>query len=79
MNTTETTPKTLDDLQYMNHVLAITVAMSKIESQSKNYFLCVMCDNRNVTCRKIFTDSGYTVYECYTDSGSEDYLYIINR
>lgn len=70
-----TNPKTLESLQYEDHVLR--TSSFAIEAVASEYFRKIMDDDRDVKCNHIFTEDGYKVFECYTDSGSVDYLYII--
>lgn len=80
-NKMATNPKTLLDLQYEEHVLR-TNSFS-VEGKAATYFNDIFEDTMDVKCNKIFEEQDgnrlYTVYECYTDSGSNDYLYIIKH
>jgi len=76
MNTV-TNPKNLSSLKYEEHVLE--TSSFAIEAKASEYFKVFMDDKRPVKCNHIFTEDGYKVFECYTDSGSTDYLYIIKR
>ena len=47
-----------------------------IRQSAEKYFTEIMKDGRRVQIRPLCTDKGFNIYEAYTDSGSNDYLYL---
>jgi hypothetical protein len=72
-----TSPKNLQQVQNQEWVIRVNNGM--IEGRASLFFKDVFNDERHVFCRKLFTEDGYNVWECFTDSGSVDYLYIISK
>lgn len=72
------TPKTLTDLRFQDNVLNIN-ATQTANTEAHRWFHEVFGYNGNatITVRKLFTEDQHTVYEAYADSGSVDYLYIV--
>jgi hypothetical protein len=89
MNTKTASPKCLTDLSYQDMVLHLSAGQS-VETEARRWFKEVMDTEAHVYCHLIFQESEADtdeevlrselrqVYECYTDSGSNDYLYIVD-
>jgi hypothetical protein len=85
---TTMTPKKLTDLRYQDNVLHLKDGQS-VETEARCWFKEVMDTTDAVTCTLIFQESEAEsdeetlraeikqVWECYTDGGSIDYLYIV--
>jgi hypothetical protein len=73
---TISTPKQLTDLRSQNNVLHLKAGQT-LETEARRYFKEVFDDERHVYTRSLFEEDGKKVYEAYTDSGSDDYLYIV--
>lgn len=73
---TTTTPTQLTDLRSQNNVLHLKAGQT-LETEARRYFKEVFGDERHVYTRPLFEEDGKKVYEAYTDSGSDDYLYIV--
>jgi hypothetical protein len=70
------TPKNLTDLKFQDNVL--NAKNSEMVQAKANQFFADIFDNKApVMVRILFTEDDKKVYECYQDSGSNDYLYII--
>lgn len=77
-----TTPKTLSDLR--NETTIRTTSHFETVTQAGKYFADLFDVHEGVKINHLFDeevegDGGVRVYECYADSGSVDYLYIIER
>lgn len=73
---TTTTPTQLTDLRSQNNVIHLGNSQT-VETESRRYFKEVFSDDRHVYTRLLFEEDVKKVYEAYTDSGSDDYLYIV--
>lgn len=75
---TSTTPKHLTDLRSQDNVLHLGTSQT-LETEARRFFKEVFEDERPVHIGLLFEEDGKKVYEAYTDSGSDDYLYIIKK
>ncbi len=66
--------RTIEDLYYAENVINVDLAWQVQEAAEK--FFTDMGDFRHVTTTKLFREGSTAVWEAYTDSGSNDYLYI---
>lgn len=69
------TPKTISDLRYQYHVISV-LGFSNVQKRAKQFFKKAGLEGR-VKVNHLFTEDGKRVFESYVDSGSVDYLYII--
>lgn len=74
--TTTSTPKGLSDLRYCDNVQTV-FDLNKVESAANRFFHELFAPIALVHTVRLFTEDNQIVYECYQDSGSDDYLYII--
>lgn len=72
------TPKKLTDLKFQNHVLFLTKSQV-VETEARRVFKELFNSDDPVKTNKLFTEDGEIVYEAYQDSGSDDYLYLVQR
>ena len=70
-----TTPKNLTDLRYEENV--IHLRQGDIVEAKANSFFHELFAKKEVTVRFLFAEDDKKVFEAYQDSGSVDYLYII--
>lgn len=69
------TPKSLTDLRSRDNVIRIPQG-SAPETTANKYFHELFDPTAHVFVHLIFQEEGSRVYECYQDSGSDEYLYI---
>lgn len=69
------TPKQLTDLQYQSNVIRISEGNAP-ETTANRFFHELFDPLLPVSIHLLFQEEGHRVYECYQDSGSEEYLYI---
>lgn len=69
------TPKTLTDLAFRDNVIRTKPTL--VDSTANRFFHELFNAAEPVYVRHIFTEDGQKVYEAFQDSGSDDYLYII--
>lgn len=72
-------PIKLEDILDQQNVISIGLPHTAKESAIK-FFKDELNDNRPVSVKELFRSTnpeGFIVYEAYTDSGSDDYLYMI--
>lgn len=72
---TNTTPKTLADLQYQDWVIDLKPTDTP-QAAAEEVLNQLFPDDRSITVRCLFTEDGIRVHEAYKDSGSVDYIYI---
>jgi hypothetical protein len=73
---TQLKPTTLTEVRYAEFVQH-TNDLGKVDTMARRFFREFFDSSLSVTARLLFTEDGQRVYECYQDSGSEDYLYIV--
>lgn len=73
---TNSTPKTLADLKFQEHVIRIHTAKDPKDA-AEDFFYSNFGTKEDVKVRSLFSEDGKEVYESYIDAGSVDYLYII--
>lgn len=76
MTTPNSTPRHLTDLRSQDNVLHLKDGQETI-TEARRFFKEVFNDEGRVSTHLIFEEDGKKVYEAYTDSGSEDYLYLV--
>lgn len=71
-----TTPKNLTDLRYEENVIRLRQG-DIVEAKANSFFHELFDAKKEVTVRFLFAEDDKNVFEAYQDSGSVDYLYII--
>jgi hypothetical protein len=74
--TTNSTPKKLTDLRHQDNVVNIKRDEAP-ETIARKWFKEVFDNPNEPTINKLFKEDDSTVFEAYVDSGSVDYLYIV--
>lgn len=69
------TPKTIADLKYQDNVISVMFA-ANIQDKAQQFFQQAGIEGMPKV-NYLFSEGGMRVWESYVDSGSVDYLYII--
>lgn len=69
-------PQSLADLEYQTHVVSVKEGEA-FQSVANRFFHELFHPTDIVFVRILFQEDGREVYQCYQDSGSDDYLYLV--
>lgn len=73
---TKSHPRTLEDIRYQDNVLYLSSDQT-VSTEAHKWFKETFDTEDEPTVNFLFMEDGKRVWEAYTDSGSVDYLYIV--
>ena len=72
------TPKKLTDLRNEDNVIRLKHG-EIVEVKANTFFHTLFDAEKDVKVNRLFTEDNFIVFKAYQDSGSEEYLYLIQE